>query len=105
MKETSSPVETALVLICEKCGKDFDRDGNASKTLARACKERIKDQGLKGEVRVLLTGCMDLCPRKAIAVGLVRTDAPVPPRFFEAAPDEPEESAWRLLSEIIPSRD
>jgi len=69
VSDTESPVNRAIVFICEKCGRRGDLDGkNASHRLAsklkRACKRRFE----RGEVRVVLTSCMDVCPEEQITV-------------------------------------
>ncbi|UAJ11371.1 (2Fe-2S) ferredoxin domain-containing protein [Polymorphobacter megasporae] len=62
---------TTLVAICKKCGKKvgggFGEDG--SKSLAKAL---VKTLGLpkwkRSPIRIVETGCMKLCPRRAVAV-------------------------------------
>ncbi|MGI4876397.1 MAG: hypothetical protein ACRYG4_02800 [Janthinobacterium lividum] len=62
---------TTLVAICRKCGKKagggFGDDG--SKSLAKAL---VKTLGLpkwkRSPIRIVETGCMKLCPRRAVAV-------------------------------------
>src|ERR1700727_2175252 len=69
VRDAESPVSRAMVFICEKCGRRRDVEGrNASHRLAsklkRACKRRFE----RGEVRIALTSCMDVCPEDQITV-------------------------------------
>jgi predicted metal-binding protein len=69
VQDAESPVTRAMIFICEKCGRREESEGkNASHRLAsrlkRACKRRFE----RGEVRVVLTSCMDVCPEQQITV-------------------------------------
>ncbi len=77
MKTVPSPVSDALLLICEKCGKKLvgDTDANPARELQQALKERIKQTGLKGQVRAVVSSCMDVCPKGEIAVGVAYAGA------------------------------
>ena len=54
-----SPVTDSMIFICEKCG---------GKDLQQYMKSKIKDDGKKGVVRAVISGCMDICPKNAIAI-------------------------------------
>jgi hypothetical protein len=82
MKSAPPPASEALILICEKCGKKLGAD---SREIQGRVKERIREEGLKGRVRAVVTTCMDVCPDGEIAVGIVR---PGGPEFFTARVDE-----------------
>ncbi len=70
IRTVPTPAAT-LLAICKKCGKKvgggFGDDG--SKSLAKAL---VKHLGLpkwkRSRVRIVETGCMKLCPRRAVAV-------------------------------------
>jgi predicted metal-binding protein len=68
----ASPVSEALILICEKCGKKLapDSEPNPARELQLLLKEKIKNQGKKGQLRAVITSCMDLCPKGEIAIGI-----------------------------------
>lgn len=61
----------AVVMICTKCGKQFsDVDGitapeRIKKDLKNLCKEKMGKN-----VRVINTGCLDICPENRIAVAI-----------------------------------
>ena len=95
----TSPVSEALILICEKCGKKLSRvpDDNPSRTIQLRLKEEIRADGSKGKLRCVLTGCMDVCPDRAIAVGFSRTEKP--DQFFTFT-GQPEEAAQVILEKI-----
>lgn len=58
----------ALALVCKACGKRSSgpRDDASPKKVAKALMQAAKDQRRK--VRVVLTGCLGLCPKRATAV-------------------------------------
>jgi predicted metal-binding protein len=59
----------AVVMICTKCGKQFSNPEDSEsperikKDLKSYCKERMGKS-----VRVINTGCLDVCPENKIAV-------------------------------------
>ncbi len=62
---------TALVAICRKCGKKlgggFGKDGDVS--LARALRRDFDlGKGKRASVRLVETGCLDICPKGAVVV-------------------------------------
>jgi len=70
----------ALALVCKACGKRSSgpRDDARPKQVAKAIKQAAKDQRRK--VRVVLTGCLGLCPKRATAV-VVAGQAGLPAQF------------------------
>lgn len=84
LTRVDSPVSEALILICEKCGKKLskDSDENPSRVLQGALKERIREEGLKGHVRAVVTTCMDVCPDGEIAIGITRPEEKEKGEFF-----------------------
>ena len=77
MVSVAPPVNQALILICEKCGKKLapDSENNLSQTLGLELKAKIKAAGGKGKIRAVVTGCLDVCPDGAIAIGISRANA------------------------------
>lgn len=62
---------TALVAICRKCGKKlgggFGKGGDVS--LAKALRRDLKlGKGKHASVRLVETGCLDICPKGAVVV-------------------------------------
>lgn len=64
-----------VVLICEKCGKKLGGDLNPSVLLKDEIKKTLITENLWGEVRVLNSTCLDICPDQKIAVGFVNPGA------------------------------
>lgn len=50
----------SVVMICSKCGQEAERIRGELKTL---CKQRMGS-----DVRVINTGCLDICPENKIAI-------------------------------------
>lgn len=76
LTQVKSPVSEALILVCEKCGKNmgFSEDNNPARALQKLMKETIKAEGKKGVQRAVITGCMDICPKDELAICISRTD-------------------------------
>jgi predicted metal-binding protein len=96
--DAEAPVSRAMVFICEKCGRRKDSDEkNASHRLAsklkRACKRRFE----RGEVRVALTSCMDVCPEDRITVLIQFISGVRATRFRQADIKDVEGASERLL--------
>ncbi len=58
------------VLICRKCSKKLsggfgEDDGQ---TLRTALRERLRETGRRGDVRILEVGCFGICPKRAVTV-------------------------------------
>ena len=72
LKPAAPPAEEALILICEKCGKKMAGNSgeNPAREIQAALKEKIKECGLKGKYRAVVTSCMDICPFQEIAIGI-----------------------------------
>jgi hypothetical protein len=71
-KPVDAPVDIALVLVCEKCGKHLGPDGkNASPHLASKLKRCFKRRLERGQARAILTSCMDVCPEDRVTVVVV----------------------------------
>jgi predicted metal-binding protein len=103
MQPIEAPVSNALILVCEKCGKrmDSDFDENPSRRLVSRLKKLAKKRFGRGEVRAVLTSCMDICPDDRVSVALVTfRGAASNTRFFAVKVDDPEETSQRVLREV-----
>jgi predicted metal-binding protein len=89
----SPPVDQAIVFICEKCG-------NRSHRLASKLKRSLKANFSKGEIRIALTSCMDLCPEDRITVSLQPVDPDLPSIFWEVDMEDLEEGSEELATAI-----
>lgn len=67
--ETDPPFDHALVAVCGECsGKD-----PRPKAVRAAIRHAVRAGGRKRAVRVVETSCLDLCPKKAVAVAVAPT--------------------------------
>ena len=55
-----------VILVCQKCLKKLGKEG---KMLRKTLKQGAREQFGKKAVRILRTGCFDLCPKGSITVG------------------------------------
>jgi predicted metal-binding protein len=104
VSDAESPVSRAMIFICEKCGRRGDFDGkNPSHRLAsklkRACKRRFE----RGEVRIALTSCMDVCPEDHITVLIQPVSCAHATRFRQADVEDLEGASERLLQILVES--
>jgi predicted metal-binding protein len=102
--EAESPVSRAMIFICEKCGRRGDLGGkNPSHRLAsklkRACKRRFE----RGEVRIALTSCMDVCPEDQITVLIQPVCGAHEARFRQADIEDLDGASERLLQILVES--
>jgi predicted metal-binding protein len=100
--DAEAPASRAIIFICEKCGRRTDVDGkNASHRLAsklkRACKRRLEH----GEVRVVLTGCMKVCPKERITVLIQPVCGVGTTQFRQASVKDVDGASDRLLEILI----
>jgi len=103
MHSIDPPVSNALILVCEKCGKrlDSDGDGNPSRQLVSRLKKLAKKRFGKGAVRAVTTSCMDICPDDRISVALIEFRGTTSnTRFFTVNGSDPDETGERILGEI-----
>jgi (2Fe-2S) ferredoxin len=55
-----------MIFVCTNAAHDGDRPvcaAGCSEDILKALKEEVKKRGLKGKVRALKSGCMDLCEK------------------------------------------
>jgi predicted metal-binding protein len=91
----------AMVSICEKCGKRAGGSGkNVSHRLASHFKRQVKREFAKGDIRIVLTTCMDICPDDSVAVAISPTTAAIAPIFLVVDIDDIEASSEALIRSI-----
>jgi predicted metal-binding protein len=66
MKHEETPWSEGVMLICTKCHKSISasllkEEGNAAENLKIYLKKKMKDEGLSSKVRVITSGCLDIC--------------------------------------------
>ncbi len=86
-----------LVLVCGKCMKKHDRE-----SLRGELKRALKDSGAK-HVRVVATGCLDLCPKDGVALTTLAGLSSQPPWLWVMGADEPAAPAAVKLLELAPA--
>jgi predicted metal-binding protein len=97
------PVSSALILVCEKCGRRLDSgaDKDPSRRLVSRLKKLAKKSFGRGEVRAVATSCMDVCPEGEVSVALVGfRHGHADTRFFTVAVDDPDETAREILGAL-----
>ncbi len=98
---TDAPVELALVLVCEKCGRRVaDSKKNPSHHLVSKLKRMTKNEFGKGAVRAVLTSCLDLCPDQRVAIAVIPTASGIPTHFFETDVDDVDEAGSCIVKEV-----
>ena len=101
VQSVESPVAQAMVSICEKCGKRAGGDGkNVSHRLASHFKRQVKREFDKGDVRIVLTTCMDICPDDGVAVAITPAARGAMPLFLVVDIDDVEASSEALISAV-----
>lgn len=100
-----APASCALVMVCESCGKRaVDTGGDSSKRLASRIKKICKRRWEKGEVRAILTSCMNVCPDDRIAVCIAPSAAQSTVSYLTVPADDVESSAEAVADLIAPMR-
>ena len=67
MKIFDTPWTSGSLLICNKCGKSFGRTENAD-LLKFDLKSYLKETESHKKIRVMVTGCLDVCQKDEQAV-------------------------------------
>jgi predicted metal-binding protein len=95
------PMNRAMVFICEKCGKRAGGSGkNPSHRLASKFKRLTKHEFAKGDVRIVLTSCMDICPDDQIAISLQPSAAENSAAFCVSDIEDLDASSEALLKTL-----
>ena len=88
------------MFVCEKCSKRVGADKHGGRHLAGALKRQLKSEFPKGDIRIAMTSCMDLCPKDAIAVTLQPVDPALPSMFWEVDAGEIQKGGEELARAI-----
>lgn len=103
MQAIDAPVTTALILVCEKCGKRLGtkHEDNVSRILASRLKQDAKRDFGKKAVRTVLTSCLDVCPKDRVTVAIVSTALDGPSaRFIVIDPSDLEDASHAVLKHV-----
>lgn len=99
-----------VLLVCEKCGKSLDgldlkESGNASENLKKYLKSELKDRGLGKSIRVINSGCLDICIKNKVAISYNPVDSHVhPQQTFTVHPEEDRERILQYLINLIKNK-
>jgi predicted metal-binding protein len=100
-RKTRAPVNTAVILICEKCGRKAagKSEDNPARELQQELKHSAKDALGKKEIRPVLTSCLDICPKGQIAIAVARLSgrSARPTEFFEVDPQDIARAAEEII--------
>jgi hypothetical protein len=99
------PTRLALVFVCEKCGNRIADSGkNPSHRLASRLKKAAKRRCEKGDMRSVLTSCMDVCPDDRIAISIAPSDGRERAAFYTVRSDDLDASADAIVSAVLALR-
>jgi hypothetical protein len=101
VQSVESPVARAMVSICEKCGKRAGGSGrNVSHRLASHFKRQVKREFDKGDIRIVLTTCMDICPDDRVAIAITPNAPGIAPLFLVVDIDDVEAGSEALVATL-----
>jgi predicted metal-binding protein len=93
----------AVVLICEKCGKSLDglklkEEGSAPENMKKYLKGEMKERGFGKSIRVVNSGCLDICIKNKVAISYNPNDTSKhPQQTFTVHPEEDREQILNYL--------
>ena len=92
----------SVVMICTKCGKQFDKDRHKESPDRIKSELKLKSRSELGpSVRVITTSCLNICPVDKIAIVKASNgDAGV----FTAITVGPDESVDNIFNELFESK-
>lgn len=67
MKACDTPWSVGSMLICNKCGKSFNHPEQADQ-MKSALRSFLKENDSHKKVRVMVSGCLNICDKEAQAV-------------------------------------
>ncbi len=73
MKTYNTPWTTGSLLLCNKCGKSFGQIENAE-NLKADLKNYLKETESHKKIRVMVSGCLNICQKEEQAVVFQPTD-------------------------------
>ena len=96
----------AVVMICEKCGKSLDgiklkEGGSAPENLKKYLKGEMKERGYGKKIRVINSGCLDICIKNTVAVSYNPVDTSKQKQ--QTMTVHPEEDRQQILTFLINS--
>ncbi|MEQ9503458.1 MAG: hypothetical protein RIT81_41765 [Deltaproteobacteria bacterium] len=96
MKESKPPAQHATVFVCHECDGKKPRP----KAVRAFLKDGVKAGGAKRSLRVVESECLDLCPKRAVAVCVARVASGS--TFHELEDDDAMKALLSsLLGEVI----
>lgn len=98
MDETTSPWSRGAFFICQKCGKRADGLPNQqdfAESTKNDFKARFRERGQGREVRVMVSGCLSLCPPDAQVAAWCPSDGKTELVVFDSQTEK--EKIWDWL--------
>ena len=72
MKSVALPWNKAAVFICTKCAKSISgASSDLADDLKKELKNEMKELGLSQDIRVMTSGCLNICEKEFQAVALI----------------------------------
>lgn len=75
MKSYETPWSVGSVFICNKCGAAFEKPDNAE-NLKKDLRVYLKEKDAHKKVRVMVSGCLDICEKPEQAVMYQSNEGP-----------------------------
>lgn len=91
----------AMVLVCEKCGKRIGDDKNRSHRLASHIKKAAKRRLAKGDLRIVITSCMKVCPDDRIAACIAPSGGDDGVSYYTVPAEDLESSADAIVDAVV----
>jgi ferredoxin len=101
LHKVDSPVDTALILICEKCGKKLSDQGagdDFARTFQKDLKATFGERYGKNTARAVVSSCMNVCPEGAITVAFAETDGPT--TYYTFRPQDLSDAKREIVDQI-----
>lgn len=76
MKKYETPWSVGSVFICNKCGAAFEKPDNAE-NLKKDLRIYLKEKDAHKKVRVMVSGCLDICEKTEQAVMYQSNEGPI----------------------------
>lgn len=101
MEMQGSPWSKGALFICEKCGRRDDGAGikNFADDTKSEFKSRLKDGGQGKDARVMISGCLSLCPDGAQVAAWCPQNGAMELIVFDPAHEK--EAVWNWLQKKL----
>ena len=96
------PLKKALILICEKCGAKIASESseNPSHVIQQNLKNIIKQSMPMKEYKAVLTGCISICPKDEISLGIINIETDKSVFYTIKKNDDEDDYSFRDILEL-----